>query len=143
MTAQIDEGFDSRKFTVARQSVVELTWNLWGSYDDAEIKALLRNTTPASFDGLALDSYNADHQGGGVWKGFRRYAGLEDDDEYTFDTGGGKAKITQSFGTVNSYAPDGLVAPDFRGAIGVGDDSVEGVDIVIPAFAWTETHKID
>jgi hypothetical protein len=30
--------------------------------------------------------------------------------------------------------------PNFRGAIGVTDNSVEGTDIITPALSWSETH---
>src|SRR5207248_1374699 len=50
-------------------------------------------------------------------------------------------KITQSLETVASYAPPGFTAPNFQGAIGVSEDKVEGVDITIPAFQFSETHR--
>ena len=42
--------------------------------------------------------------------------------------GGGTQHITQSIATIQKYAPPGKTAPDFKGAIGVTHDSVEGVD---------------
>ena len=36
----------------------------------------------------------------------------------------------------------GVDPPDFKGAIGVSTDSVEGTDITIPVFNFTETHYI-
>jgi hypothetical protein len=62
--------------------------------------------------------------------------------EHPFDTGGGTTHITQSLATVNSYAPAGETPPDFKGAIGVSTDSVEGTDITIPVFNFTETHYV-
>ena len=38
-----------------------------------------------------------------------------------------------------SYGDD---QPDFHGAIGVSTDSVEGTDITVPVFNFTETHYI-
>jgi hypothetical protein len=58
---------------------------------------------------------------------------------YSFDTGGGNQKITQSLETVGSYGDD---PPDFQGAIGVNNDSVEGTDITIPVYNFKETHYI-
>ena len=55
---------------------------------------------------------------------------------------GGTQHITQSLQTVGSYAPPGKQAPDFKGAIGVTHDSVEGVDITIPVYNFSETHYI-
>jgi hypothetical protein len=43
---------------------------------------------------------------------------------------------------VGSYAPPGEDPPDFKGAIGVSTDSVDGTDITIPVFNFKETHYI-
>lgn len=59
---------------------------------------------------------------------------------YSFDTGGGTQHITQARSHVASYAPAGKTAPDFKGAIGVTSDSVEGVDITVPVYNFSETH---
>ncbi len=59
-----------------------------------------------------------------------------------FDTTGGTAKITQSKRTINKYAPPGKTAPDFKGAIGVTADGVEGVEVGVSVFKWTETHTL-
>jgi hypothetical protein len=44
---------------------------------------------------------------------------------------------------VGKYAAAGFSAPDFFGAIGVTDDRVEGTDITVPVFNFTETHYIE
>lgn len=59
----------------------------------------------------------------------------EDPSEWSFDTTGGTTHITTSLGTTKY----GTNAPDCKGAIGVVDaDTVEGCDIIIPQFRWTE-----
>lgn len=60
--------------------------------------------------------------------------------DFTFDTGGQMQKITQSLQTVGKYAPAGETAPDNEGAIGFDGDTVEGTEILVPQFTWTETH---
>jgi len=60
----------------------------------------------------------------------------------SFDTSGGQAHITQSLGTV-AYAPFGQIPPDFHGAIGVTENSVEGVDIPYGGFNFSYTHYFD
>lgn len=60
--------------------------------------------------------------------------------EFSFEIGGGVQRITQSLKTVNKYAPDGLQAPDHKGAIGVTKDGVEGCEINLPTFSFSETH---
>ena len=61
---------------------------------------------------------------------------------FSFDTGGGQQHITNSLKTRARYAPAGQVPPDFRGAIGVTDNSVEGVDIQVPVYNFNETHYL-
>lgn len=64
------------------------------------------------------------------------------DYDFTFDTTGGTKKLTQSLATIARYPKAGATAPDFKGAIGVTADGVEGVDVQDYKFAWTETHEI-
>jgi hypothetical protein len=58
------------------------------------------------------------------------------------DTGGGTQHVTQSIANVGKYSASGFTAPDFFGAIGVTDDRVEGTDVTVPVFNFTETHYI-
>jgi hypothetical protein len=54
-----------------------------------------------------------------------------------FDTTGGTTLMTQSLYTVGAYAPAGQTAPDFQGAIGVGEDGeVAGVEVPTPSFRF-------
>ncbi len=46
--------------------------------------------------------------------------------------------VTSALAT--SLAGTGQTAPNFRGAIGVTADSVEGVDIAVPVYQFAETH---
>lgn len=62
--------------------------------------------------------------------------------KFAFDTTGGRQKITQSLETVHKYAPDGKTAADHNGAIGVTDHGVEGCEIIVPKFSWTETWQL-
>lgn len=50
--------------------------------------------------------------------------------------------LTQSLGTIGSYAAPGRTAPNFRGAIGVTPDAVEGIDVTVPVYHFSETHVI-
>lgn len=61
----------------------------------------------------------------------------------SFNTSGGSQRLTQSLSTVNSYGAPGFTAPNFRGAINASDQGVEGVDVVVPVFEWSETHRFD
>ena len=131
------ERFDSRPLNVSRDPTATLIFNLWRSDDELRIAAKLEDTAPALFDGLDADNYTLDPQGGGVWLANVNYK-IRNQSSESFDTTGGTVHVTQSFGT-NRFGP---LAPDFHGAIGVSDDRVDGVDITIPAYKFSETHYI-
>ncbi len=50
--------------------------------------------------------------------------------------------ITQSLQTIVKKAKPGETAPDFKQAIGVTTEEVEGVDITVPVYSFAETHYI-
>lgn len=141
MAATVSENYLSRSFTLGKSAVRELIFDIFDATDEDDAEAALAAAAPATYKGLVRDSVNADPVGADLWKGYARYARLENDDEYTFDTGGGTTKMTQSLATINSYAPSGFTAPDFQGAIGVTEDKVDGVDVTSPQYQFTETHR--
>ncbi|OHB60687.1 MAG: hypothetical protein A2Y12_04905 [Planctomycetes bacterium GWF2_42_9] len=61
--------------------------------------------------------------------------------EVSFDTGGGTQKIMQTISPLQvvSY---GDTPPDFQGAINVDDNSVNGVDIIVPVYNFTITRNM-
>jgi len=145
--AVIIEKYDSRETTVGVENPsVELLYVVDGTEDDAAVRALVEATIPAIYAGLVFQSYHISHQGSGLWEVSVRYGKKEPkepgESSFSFDTGGGTTHITQSLQTVNSYAPPGEAPPDFKGAIGVNNDSVEGTDITIPVYNFKETHYI-
>lgn len=148
MAGTISESYLSRPFNVGVKSTSrELVYDIMGTTNESEVQNLILGAAPAVYDGLILDSVQAEPiftdetSGTGVWKGTARYVLPEV--EYTFDTGGGQQKVTQSYFTVNSYSGTGFPPPDFQGAIGVSEDSVEGVEITSPKYDFTETHVWD
>jgi hypothetical protein len=143
MAASISESYLSRAFTLGAQAGRELIFDIFDATDEDEAETILLATAPAAYQGLEIESVSAEHLGGNVWRGYSRYVRVENNDEYTFDTGNGTAKITQSLGTVGVYALSGTTAPDFNGTIGVNGDKIDGVEIQIPEPQFTETHYID
>src|SRR4051812_20272973 len=111
MAATISEDYLSRPFSLGKQAGRELVYNVRGTIEEAEVQSLLLAAVPATYLGLQLENVSAEPTGGGHWKGYAKYVRVENDDEYTFDTTGGTAKVTQSLQTINSYAPPGLTAP--------------------------------
>jgi hypothetical protein len=139
----ITEKWDSRE--VGSDSA-ELAYIIRGTDDGFAAKVALDSVAPVLFAGLAYQSSHVERIAEEIWEGTVRYGQLErpetGDSSYQFDTGGGTQHITQSLQTVGRYAPPGKTAPDFQGAIGVTHDNVEGVDITVPVYNFSETHYI-
>jgi hypothetical protein len=133
------------------------------STERAEVLYLVKEAGSEAAAYAAVEANSSDTSGGlvredieieelegleGVYLGTVRYAALQfqppetGSSSFSFDTSGGTQHITQSILTTNRYAPAGATAPDFQGAIGVTVDSVEGVDITVPIYAFTETHYL-
>jgi len=156
MATAVLERFDSRGTETGCGASVELTYNIKGTADDTEALAALEAEAAGSYGGLvrsraALEPVHVDEENPDdcVWSGIVEYTRGENerhtpetgDSAFSFDTGGGTQHITQSLETVGSYAASGT-APDFKGAIGVTHDSVEGVDIIVPVYHFAETHYL-
>ena len=153
--ATLTEKIDSREWTTGEKPTVTMHYTLDGTPDDLTAKTLLLNSTPTNYDGLVRDECTLDPifvdttTGQGKWECTVRYVAPENtqppvgESSFSFDTGGGTQHITQSITTVNKYAPPGKTAPDFKGAVGVTHDNVEGVDITVPVYNFSETHYID
>lgn len=147
MPVTIDEKFDSREATVGINTAsLDLLYVVQGTEEDSVVRGVVESAIPEEFRGLVFQDYHIAHQGGGVWDVSVRYGRQEPKDEdessFSFDTGGGTTHITQSLQTVARYAAPGKAAPDFKGAIGVTHDSVEGTDITIPVYSFTETYYV-
>lgn len=164
------ELFNSRPYTYSLTGDGELSrlWMVTGSEDEMAIHAeMATNVIPLEWDDLILKSYDASPLGRGLWLVTAKYgSGLrrgETDDNgdpvnggqsggqtlqglagdvpsFTFDSGVTSTRMYQSLLTANKLAPVGQTAPDFKGAIGVTDDSVEGCEVLVPSPTWTETH---
>ena len=145
MAAAFDEKYNSRQlkrgsspsFTIAYIVVEEPS-----EYDATEL--VLAGIDPtAEIDGVEypITEISAEALADQIWEVTVTYgqgttAGSETPElSISGTTTGGRAKITQSLGTV-SYAPGGGTAPDFAGLIGVTKTSIEGVEIPIPALTF-------
>ncbi|TWU54850.1 hypothetical protein Poly51_35690 [Rubripirellula tenax] len=64
-------------------------------------------------------------------------------DPVSFNTTGATTHVNQSLGTRGIYAAPGKTAPNYRGAIGVSDSGVSGVDITVPAFEFSVRKKFE
>ena len=146
MPLSFTEKLDSRKWVTGDNPSVELVYILTGTSDDVSAKTLATNSTAATYQGLVRQSIEVQPEWvdtnttDGSWIVTVRY-GLKTppvvgQTRIKFSTTGGTQHVTQSRSTVNRYAPAGKTAPDFKGAIGVTHDAVEGVDIAAPVFKF-------
>jgi hypothetical protein len=138
----IDEKLKSRAGQLGESGSKTLEYFiLWQGEDepgsDAEVHALLNATAPPLWGNLPLKNTAIDPVSDILWDGRAEYGQRDTsyDSTLAFDTTGGTSHITQSIATIGRHGPG---ACDLRGAIGVTQDAVDGVDITIPAFAWSE-----
>ena len=149
MPVTIEEKFTSRSSTTGPNASIDLVYTARGSNDDLEVKTAIISTSPISYDGLPRQSVTIEPVGDLLWEGTARYSMSNNTEPpptggstFSFDTGGGSRHITQSLTTVGGYAPPGQIPPNFKGTIGATNDSVEGVDITVPVYNFTETHYL-
>lgn len=83
-----------------------------------------------------------------LWEGVANYKPHEEQDkeppatgeaDWSFSTMGATKHITNSIATSNSY---GGSPPDFKQLIGAREDGVDGVDIIIPSFNFTQKFYV-
>ncbi len=152
MPLTLTEKLDSRKWTTGDNASVEMVYILTGTSDDVTAKNLIASSTVGTYNGLVRQSIQIEPEwvdtttGDGQWVATVRY-GVRPPTEvgessFSFDTSGGTQHITQSLATVHRYGAPGTTAPDFGGAVGVTHDNVEGVDITVPVYSFSETHYL-
>ena len=150
MAITVEERPESRT-TVAgdKNPSVELSYFIKGTNDDLAARSALESTAPTQYDGLVRQDVQIEPTDNAMlWYGTVRYAAASfsppqtGDSVFSFDTGGGTRHITQSLQTILRKAPTGQTAPDFKGAIGVTDSDVQGVDVISPVYNFAETHYL-
>lgn len=158
MTVNIAEAIDSGDISKTSAKFSVLCWDV----PDAQTAFLeVLNAAPPTFNNGIRTLYLIS-TGSVKWKGGYKYLvgpieyGTEDaaaaaaaaDPEtatevefgYDFEIGGGTAHITQSIETISRHAPSGQTAPDFKGAINVTKDNVEGADIPVRSMSFSLTR---
>lgn len=146
MAIVVEERFESRSVEGGRNPSAELRYWISGSDVEADVTAALTAATATTYNGLVRQSVHVEPEGPELWGGTVRYGPAQFGGSPTgssvtsFETGGGSVRITQSKETVSSHAPPGGTAPDHKGAIGVTESGVEGVDVVTPVYQFAETH---
>lgn len=118
-----------------------------GTSDESLVRSIASASTPTVHNMLLRNEISVEETGPESWLCNIKYGTKKEEEagdwKWDFDTTGGTQKITQSKANIANYAPSGTTAPNFKGAIGVTDDSVEGCEITVPQFKWNETHQLD
>lgn len=148
MPVVIEEKFGSPQIVTGDNPSVTRSYIISGTADEIEAKDELEAFAPDTELSLPRLEVQVDPLAATWWEGVVRW-GLQQsspppdtgDSTFAFDTGGGTQRITHSPVTVG-YAPPGGTAPNFQGAIGVTDNGVEGVDITLPIYHFSETHYL-
>lgn len=154
----IEDG-DSRQATIVRkgkkaQSTYKKSWKIFGTSDDVALHTDINSQLSANYaywqypgvQGMQLraDSYSVSYLGDDAWQLTVDYVkdGVEDGTEplkrsRSFDTTGGTQHITQAE-SETIYGG----GPSVQKAIGVDDNGVNGVDIVVPQLQWQESYDV-
>ena len=151
MPVIVTERLESRRSTTGENPSAELVYTVRGTDSDMTARSQAETASPASYDGMPRQSVTVEPIGHELWDATVRYSPdtqqqstppQTGESTFAFDTGGGTQHITQSKQTVGTYAASGTTAPDFQGAIGVTQDAVDGVDITVPIYQFSETHYL-
>ncbi len=136
----VAEKYNSRRQVRGLQPVQEVGYLMVGYGDENEaIDAMLAFAPATWFIGaIELPPWNPEATAiaDDIWEGKMTYGFGSIEQTISFDTSGGKAKVTQSLNT-QIFPADGVEAPDFQGAIGVTKSGVEGAEVVEPALSFT------
>lgn len=92
---------------------------------------------PLWYRGLFRAAIEIDeHLSPSVWRLMVTYEMFES--SYSFETGGGTIHALRSLQTVRQF---GTNPPDFKGVVGWDGQNIQGTDVVVPTYNWTETHR--
>ena len=149
MAVTVTEKLESRSYSA---DGAELAYTIVGTDDAATALSNLEATAPSTFEGQVRGRARLrETERSDVWTATVPYkpAGRDpkpvpetDDIGFGMSIGGGSQHITNSIETVNSYAPAGKTAPDFKQLIGVTDTGVDGVDVDTGEFRFTQKHYV-
>lgn len=155
MAIAVTEEYDSRPQSYGLNPSAELRYLVTGTNDEAAAIAAVNAVVtpygllwPNQIDLEPMDAYiggfkmfRASVQYGPVPGGLGVGEG-EELPTFTCDYSGETAKILQGLAVVNTYPAPGEPAVNFKGAINVTSDGVEGVEIEVPVFTFSLSISI-
>jgi len=154
MAITIQEAVQSRALVTGENESLTLRYIITGTASEQEARSTLELKSPSMYQGLLRDSCTVDpvwaddDADDGQWLGSARYvmpdATEPETGDFTtsFDTTGGTQHITQAISpqSVGTAATHPENAPNMFNTIGNTGDAVQGTDIVVPVYRWSETH---
>jgi hypothetical protein len=145
MAAVVEELFEGRSEVVSSKSSAEIPYIVRQAADETEVKSAASAAIPSTYSGMPRKSIEVTERVNAItWKVVARYETAEYDPVeppepvFSFDTGGGTQHITQSIQTISRHGP--AATDKLGGAIGFDGENIEGVDIAIPVYNFSETH---
>lgn len=147
MAVTVEEKATSRTLNAGENPSIELTYVIRGTDGDEAALAALLAAAPEKYLNLVPKSATVSPVGPELWDGEVRYASPKyvlpeppptNSVSIRVSTKGGTQHITQSLLTYDHALP-GETAPDYKGAIGVTHDGVQGCDITVPVLQFTVT----
>jgi len=146
--ATVTELFHGRTETVAERSSAEIPYVVTQATDEDDVKASVLAATPILYAAMPRSAVEiTERVNHDTWKVTVRYQTPSGDggdppvpppSVTSFDSTGGTQHITQSIATVNRYGDK--ASDQLGGAIGYDGENVNGVDITVPVWNWSETH---
>jgi len=159
MTIVVTKRADFVSPSITESSKISLRYIVKGTNNESDAREALIQEASLSYSGLIPTEYKLEWQGPEIWYGEVTYGlregsalpgesgfgGPEDDTGgWTFETSGITEHITKSKETRNRYpiSTDEFAAPDLGGIIGFDKGEVQGIDIKVPIFKWTEVYSL-
>lgn len=144
--ATVNELFEGRTESYSGgKNSAEIPYIVRGATDEAEVKSAASASIPATYSGMPRKSIEiTERVNADSWRVVARFEsmeyepGEEPEPVFSFDTGGGTQHITQSIQTISRHGP--AATDQLGGAIGFDGENIEGVDIAIPVYNFSETH---
>ena len=150
MPAIAVERCDSREVATGDRPTAVMKFLVKGTSDEQAALAALAAASPGDYNGIARTNWHVSPVGDGsdAWEGTVNYALVTSaprpvgQSTYSFDTAGGTQHITQAKQHIQTYTRGGATAPDLEGAIGYDGHDVQGCDITVPVYNFSETHYL-
>ena len=143
MAATLQESFSGRREEVLRN--LEVQYFVFDAADEDTVRLTCVSSMPASVDGYLFDYYSIEERlDDTTWRLLAHYkmpawpSSPPPEGHFSFDTAGGTQHVTNSRSTVGRYGPKATAL--LNGAIGFDGHNVQGCDITVPVFNFTELH---